>query len=246
MQIEAAVFREPQQPLTIETVDIDTPGPREVLIRTVAAGVCHSDLHYVHGLLPVPSPAILGHEPAGIVEAVGSDVTAVAPGDHVVACTSLFCGACAQCIQGHPHLCVDRGSTQRSTEEAARLSKDGEALHQFVDLAAFAEKMLLHERAVVKIADDIPLDRAALLGCAVTTGVGAALNTAQVRPGSSVVVFGCGGVGISVIQGARIAGAAQIIAVDILDQARKAVAESTKRSTARPPHQPSSVADSPL
>jgi len=218
MQIDAAVFRTPQEPLAIETIDIDDPAPHEVVIRTAAAGVCHSDLHYVQGLLPVPAPAVLGHEPAGVVEAVGSAVTSVAPGDHVVACTSVFCGACAQCLQGRPHLCTDRGASRRSDEEPARLSQDGEALHQFVDLAAFAEKMLLHERAVVKIPDDVPLDRAALLGCAVTTGVGAALNTAQVTPGSSVVVFGCGGVGISIIQGARIAGAAQIIAVDVFDQ----------------------------
>lgn len=217
MKIKAALFREPNKPLVIEEVEIDRPGPREVLVRTVASGVCHSDLHYVHGLLPLKTPAILGHEPAGIVEAVGSAVTSVKPGDHVIACTSIYCGNCTQCLYGRPHLCVNRGECQRSVNEPPRLSQNGAPIHQFVDLAAFAEQMLLHERAVIKIEDDIPLDRAALLGCSVTTGVGAALNTAQVAPGSTVAVFGAGGVGISVIQGARIAGSRQIIAIDLLD-----------------------------
>src|SRR5712664_951233 len=215
MRIKAAIFREPIQPLTVEEVEVDEPGPHEILVRTVASGVCHSDLHCVHGLLPTRTPAILGHEPAGVVEAVGSAVTSVRAGDHVIACTSIYCGNCVQCLCGRPHLCINRAACQRARGEKPRLSQKGAAIQQFADLAAFAEKMLLHERAVIKIADDIPLDRAALLGCAVTTGVGAALNTAQVAPGSTVAVFGAGGVGISVIQGARIAGARQIIAVDI-------------------------------
>ncbi|HLK87727.1 MAG TPA: Zn-dependent alcohol dehydrogenase [Candidatus Binataceae bacterium] len=216
MKIQAAVFRAPKAPLTIEEIEIDDPAPHEVLVRTVASGVCHSDLHYVHGLLPLKPPAILGHEPAGIVEGVGRDVTSVAPGDHVIACTSLYCGNCAQCIAGRPHLCADRAACQRAPGARPRLSQNGAPLHQFVDLAAFAEKMLLHERAVLKVENDIPLECGALLGCAVTTGVGAALNTAQVAPGSTVAVFGAGGVGLSVIQGARIAGARRIIAVDLL------------------------------
>src|SRR5713226_165846 len=214
MRIKAAIFRAPNQPLTVEEVEVDEPGPYEVLVRTVASGVCHSDLHCVHGSLPTRAPAILGHEPAGVVEAVGSGVTSVKAGDHVIACTSIYCGNCVQCLYGRPHLCVNRAACQRARGEKPRLSQKGSPIQQFADLAAFAEKMLLHERAVIKIANDIPLDRAALLGCAVTTGVGAALNTAQVAPGSTVAVFGCGGVGISVIQGARIAGARKIIAVD--------------------------------
>ena len=217
MRIKAAIFRAPNQPLTMEEVEVDEPGPYEVLVRTVASGVCHSDLHCVHGSLPTRPPAILGHEPAGVVEAVGSGVTSVKAGDHVIACTSIYCGNCVQCLCGRPHLCVNRAACQRPRGEKPRLSQKGAAIQQFADLAAFAEKMLLHERAVIKIANDIPLDRAALLGCAVTTGVGAALNTAQVAPGSSVAVFGTGGVGTSIIQGARIAGARQIIAVDVLD-----------------------------
>jgi S-(hydroxymethyl)glutathione dehydrogenase/alcohol dehydrogenase len=217
MQIQAALFRTLDQPLTLETVDIDAPGPHEVLVRTVASGVCHSDLHALHGTLPTRTPAILGHEPAGIIEAVGDEVTTVTPGDHVIACTSMYCGSCTQCVLGRPHLCTNRYACLRPKGARPRLSQNGNAVEQFADLGSFAEKMLLHERAVVKIGEDIPLDRAALVGCAVTTGVGAALNTAQVTPGSSVAVFGAGGVGISVIQGARIAGARQIIAVDLLD-----------------------------
>ncbi|MFT4584233.1 MAG: S-(hydroxymethyl)glutathione dehydrogenase/alcohol dehydrogenase [Gammaproteobacteria bacterium] len=217
MKIKAAVHRELNRPLSIEEVDVADPGPYEVLVKTVACGVCHSDLHALHGGIPSPTPAVLGHEPAGIVLQVGSQVRNVAPGDHVIACTSMFCGSCLQCVQGRPHLCLDRGACMRDEGEDPRLSQGADTIHQFADLGGFAEAMLLHYRAVVKIDKDIPLDRAALVGCAVTTGVGAALNTAQVTPGSSVVVFGTGGVGISVIQGARIAGARQIIAVDIRD-----------------------------
>lgn len=216
MKIKAAVFREIHQPLSIEDVDVGDPGPDEVLVKTVACGVCHSDLHALHGAIAAPRPTILGHEPAGRVLAVGSRVRNVAVGDHVIACTSLFCGECAQCVQGRPHLCTDRSFSQRTADAPPRLSRQGEAIHQFVDLAGFAEAMLLHHRAVVKIPRDIPLDRAALVGCGVTTGVGAALNTAQVTPGSSVAVFGAGGIGVSIIQGARLAGARQIIAVDLL------------------------------
>jgi S-(hydroxymethyl)glutathione dehydrogenase/alcohol dehydrogenase len=217
VQIKAAILRETNQPLIIEEVEIDEPGPREVLVRTVATGVCHSDLHCVRGALPTRTPAILGHEPAGVVEAVGAEVSALKEGDHIIACTSIYCGDCPQCLSGRPHLCVNRAACRRARGARPRLSQNGTPIDQFADLAAFAERMLVHERAVIKIADDIPLDRAALLGCAVTTGVGAALNTAEVRPGSSVAVFGTGGVGTSIIQGARIAGARQIIAVDLLD-----------------------------
>jgi len=217
MQVKAAVLRELNEPLSIEPIEVAEPGPEEVLVRTVACGVCHSDLHALHGAIAAPRPAVMGHEPAGIVERVGDRVRNVSAGDHVVACTSLFCGSCKLCVQGFPHLCSDRGACRRGPGEPPRLSRDGELIHQFADLAGFAEAMLLHHRAVVKIDKDIPLDRAALLGCAVTTGVGAALNTARVTPGSAVAVFGAGGVGTSVIQGARIAGARQIIAVDLLD-----------------------------
>ena len=213
--MKAAIFHGPHEPLTIEDVEIDAPMPREILVRTVASGVCHSDLHFVDGLYPMPAPAILGHEAAGIVEAVGEHVSYVKPGDHVIACLSVFCGACEQCMTGHPNRCTNLGN-QRAPSMPPKLSQSGTTVHQFANISGYAEKMLLHENAVVKIREDIPLDRAALIGCGVMTGVGAALNTAKVAPGSTVAVFGAGGVGLSAIQGARIAGARKIIAVDMV------------------------------
>jgi S-(hydroxymethyl)glutathione dehydrogenase/alcohol dehydrogenase len=158
---------------------------------------------------------VLGHEPAGIVEAVGDQVTHVVPGDHVIGCLSAFCGNCEFCLSGKPNLCGG-AATMRKPGEPPRLSKGAETINQFAHLSSFAEKMLVHENAVVKIRKDMPLDRAALIGCGVTTGLGAALNTAQVRAGSTCVVIGCGGVGLSAIQGCRIAGASRIIAVDTM------------------------------
>ncbi len=147
MQIKAALFREHHKPLSIESVEIDTPGPHEVLIQTVASGVCHSDLHALHGNLPVRLPAVLGHEPAGIVEAVGSEVRAVQAGDHVVACTSMYCGTCTQCLSGYLHLCSNRSACLRPKGSQPRLTQKGDAVAQFADLASFDEKMMLHERA---------------------------------------------------------------------------------------------------
>lgn len=211
--MKAAVMRAWKAPLEIEDVEISKPGPREVLVQTKATGVCHSDLHVIDGGLPLAPPVILGHEPAGIVEAVGSEVTAVRKGDPVIGCLSAFCGNCEFCATGRPNLCGGE-ATKRTEGDPPRLTKDGVEIAQFAHLSAFAEQMLVHENALVKVREDIPLDRAALIGCGVTTGVGAALNTAKVRPGSTCVVIGCGGVGLSAIQGCRIAGAARIIAVD--------------------------------
>ena len=211
--MKAAVLREVPGELVIEDVQIDAPGPREVLIRTAAAGCCHSDLHFMDGLYRTPIPAVVGHESAGIVERVGTDVTYVRPGDHVITCLSVFCGHCEFCISGRPHLCT-KVATRRPRDATPRLAQDGGPMHQFLDLSSFAEQMLVHEGAVVKVRDDMPLDRAALLGCGVLTGLGAVFNTAGVRPGETVVVIGCGGVGLSAVQGARIAGAGRIIAVD--------------------------------
>jgi len=211
--MKAAVMRAWKTPLEIEDVEISKPGPREVLLRTAASGVCHSDLHVIEAALPVPPPCILGHEPAGIVEQVGSAVRDFAPGDHVIGCLSAFCGNCEFCLSGRPNLCGGE-ACNRSADEAPRLAKGGEAIGQFAHLSSFAEQMLVHENAIVKIREDMPLDRAALIGCGVTTGLGAALNTAKVAPGSTAAVIGCGGVGLSAIQGCRIAGAANIIAID--------------------------------
>lgn len=214
--MKAAVFHGPHQPLSIEEVEIDQPMSQEVLVRVVASGVCHSDLHFVEGLYPFPAPAILGHEAAGIVEAVGDQVTYVQPGDHVISCLSLFCGHCEYCLSGRMQLCTKEGLT-RSRTDKPKLSQNGQPVMQFANLGAYAEKMLVHQNALVKITKEMPFDKAALIGCGVTTGVGAVLNTAQIEPGSSVAVFGAGGVGLAAIQGARIAGARQIIAVDMFE-----------------------------
>jgi len=222
--MKAAVLREINKPLVIEDIQYGNPGPREVLVRTVAAGVCHSDLHFQNGSYPYPLPAVLGHESAGIVEAVGSDVTYVKPGDHVITCLSAFCGHCESCLTGHMSLCQEP-ELQRGPSQPSRLAKDGSNIWQFLNLSSFAEYMLVHEHTIAKIRPDMPLDRAALIGCAVTTGVGAVIHTAKVEPGSTVAVIGCGGVGLSAINGAAIAGAARIIAVDMvpgkLELARK-------------------------
>ncbi|MBF6599427.1 MAG: Zn-dependent alcohol dehydrogenase [Dehalococcoidia bacterium] len=214
--MKAAIFHGPHEPLTIEQVDVDKPGPREVLVRTVASGVCHSDLHFVDGLYPYPAPAVLGHEAAGVVEEVGDQVTYVKPGDHVIACLSVFCGHCDMCVTGRTHLCRNP-ELRRGPGEAPRLSQGGSPVHQFLNISSYAERMLLHEHAIVRIREDMPLDRAALIGCGVTTGVGAVLNTARVPAGSTVAVFGAGGVGLAAIQGARIAGAGKVIAVDTVE-----------------------------
>ncbi len=202
--MKAAVFRARGAPLAIEEIEVGRPGPREVLVRTAAVGVCHSDLHVIDGAIPTPPPAVLGHEPAGIVEEVGAEVRHVAPGDRVIGCLSVFCGSCEYCATGRPYLCGGE-STMRGPGESPRLSGGGEPIGQFAHLGAFAERMLVHENALVKIRPEMPLDRAALIGCGVTTGLGAALNTARVRAGSTVAVIGCGGVGLAVIQGCRIA-----------------------------------------
>ena len=215
--MKAAVFHGPKMPLSIEDVELDKPQDREVLIKTVASGVCHSDLHFVDGLYPYAAPAVLGHEAAGIVEEVGRQVTYVKPGDHVICCLSVFCGTCARCMSGHPNLCSNKEATQRKPGDKPRISQKGQPVNQFLDISSYCEKMLLHENAVVKIREDLPLDRAALIGCGVTTGVGAVLNTAKIEPGSTVAVFGAGGVGLAAIQGARIAGARKIIAVDMFE-----------------------------
>src|SRR5499426_3506078 len=218
MEMKAAVFRKVHDPLTIESVEIDKPWGREVLVRTAATGVCHSDLHVVDGLgrWPLDRPIVLGHEGAGVVEAVGAEVTTVEPGDHVVACLSGFCGSCEQCLAGHPNLCVG-GSVTRAESAPPRLSQKGEPVRQFIGISSYAERMLLHENSIVKIDPDLPLDRAALVGCGVLTGVGAALRSAGLEAGQTVAVFGCGGVGLSIVQGARIGGARQIIGLDQFD-----------------------------
>src|SRR6476469_9858784 len=186
--MKAAVLHEVNQPLVIEDVSVPNPGPREVLIRTRVAGLCHSDLHFMEGLYPHPLPAVLGHESAGVVEKVGADVTYVKPGDHVVTCLSVFCGTCDNCTTGRTVLCTDT-TVKMLPGQSNRLSwARSEKLNQFLNLSSFAEQMLVHENAIVKIRKDMPLELAA--------------------------VIGCGGVGMAAINGAAIAGAGRIIAVD--------------------------------
>lgn len=212
--MNAAVMRANDAPMELEEVKIDKPGPGEVLVRTAASGICHSDLTVVEGRLPFPAPCILGHEPAGIVEQVGADVTDFAAGDHVIGCLNAWCGVCRFCTHGRPYLCPTQFEG-RDPEAAPRLTAaDGTPLGQFANLSSFAEQMLCPERSLVKIRDEMPLDRACLIGCGVTTGIGAVLNTVHVPAGSSVVILGCGGVGLAALQGARIIGAGRIIAVD--------------------------------
>jgi len=212
--VKAAVMRANKAPLELEEVRIDEPGPGEVLLRTAASGICHSDLHVIEGDLPVPPPCILGHEPAGIVEAVGAGVSGFAPGDHVIGCLTAWCGVCRFCTQGRPYLCPTQFAGRPPGAKPRLAGSNGAAIHQFANLSSFAERMLCPERSLVKIRDDMPLDRASLIGCGVTTGLGAVLNTVHVPAGASVVVIGCGGVGLAAIQGARIVGAGRIIAVD--------------------------------
>ena len=212
--MKAAVFEKAHQPLTIEDVDIRGPGPGEVLVQTAASGVCHSDLHFVDGAWAMPMPCVLGHEASGIVEKVGDGVTYVKKGDRVIMSFRPFCGSCYFCQRGEPHLCNDDSTTAASLN---RLTWKGNPIMQFANVGSFAETMLTVENAVVKIPEEMPMEEAALVGCGVMTGVGAALYTAKVQGGAIAAVIGCGGIGLNVIQGCRLAGAARIIAIDVMD-----------------------------
>ncbi len=211
--MKAAVLHAPRQPMTIEQISIDKPQRREVLVRTAAAGLCHSDLHFIEGAYPTPVPVVLGHESAGIVEAVGEDVTYVKPGDHVISCLSVFCGHCEFCLSGHLSICQDP-KVKLLPGVAKRLHWKGEHLNQFLNLSSFAEQMVVHEHALVKVREDMPLDLASLIGCSVITGYGAVVHTAKIEPGCTVAIFGAGGIGLATINAAAIAGAGRIIAID--------------------------------
>lgn len=218
---KAAILETPGQGLVIGDVDIADPGPHEVLIDTKACGLCHSDLHFIDGTYPHALPAVPGHEAAGVVKAVGSEVRSVSVGDHVVSCLSAFCGQCEFCVTGRLALCLG-GNTRRGKGEAPRITRSGgEMVNQMLNLSAFSEQMLIHENACVSINKDMPLDRAAVLGCAVTTGAGTIFNAAKVTPGETVVVVGCGGVGLAAINAAKIAGAGMVIAADPLPEKRE-------------------------
>jgi S-(hydroxymethyl)glutathione dehydrogenase/alcohol dehydrogenase len=218
--MKAAVFYGPHQPLVIEELDIQPPKKGEILVKIAASGLCATDLHFIEGFFPWPAPAVLGHEAAGVVEQVGDGVTAMEPGDHVILAIAPFCGVCRYCVAGKPYLCVEAGGTQAMKDGTTRLSlkKDGTPVFHFMGVSSFAEYAVVREIAAVKVRDDAPLDKLSLIGCGVTTGIGAAINTAGITPGKSVAVFGCGGVGLNIIQGANLAGASPIIAIDTLER----------------------------
>ncbi|WP_298192354.1 Zn-dependent alcohol dehydrogenase [Novosphingobium sp.] len=220
--MKAAILEAAGQPLVIDQLTVSKPGPHEVLIRTAACGLCHSDLHFIDGAYPHPMPCVAGHEAAGIVEEVGSEVRTVKKGDAVVTCLSAFCGHCEFCVTGRMSLCLG-GDTRRRPGEAPRLtrSSDGSLVNQMLNLSAFAEMMLIHEHACVAINPEMPLDRAAVIGCAVTTGAGTIFNACKVTPGETVAVIGCGGVGLATINAAKIAGAGRIIAADPMPEKRE-------------------------
>ncbi len=214
MKIQAAVLYQPGRKLSVEPLDLEPPRAGEVLVRVAAAGVCHSDLHVMQGKVREPLPAVLGHEGAGIIEAVGPDVASVRPGQPVILSWVRGCGACRQCAAGRIHLC-DEGITGGTLPAGgSRLSRNGETILHYGAVSCFATHAVLPETMVVPV-DAPDLEVAALVGCAVTTGVGAVLHTARVPSGASAAVVGCGGVGLSILQGLRLAGAVPIVAVDL-------------------------------
>ncbi|MFZ5652860.1 MAG: zinc-binding dehydrogenase [Pseudomonadota bacterium] len=217
MKIKAVVAHELNR-FAVEKVTLDPPKAGEVLVRMKATGVCHSDLSAINGTIPVPFPMVLGHEGAGVVEALGEGVTNVRPGDHVTLSFVPNCGDCFHCLRSEPYLCLRSNPDGKMMDGTTRVHLDGRDLNVMQFLGNMAEYAVVPAMCLVKIPDDVDFKAAALVGCGVTTGVGAALKTAQVKPGSTVAVFGAGGVGLSIIQGARIAGAARIFAVDLSEE----------------------------
>lgn len=213
--MKAAILTHAGQPMLLADVAVAAPASREVLVRMVAAGVCHSDLHIVDGDLPHLLPVILGHEAAGVVERVGAEVTAVKPGDHVILSLTFPCGYCGQCQGGHGNRCQNPDAP-RAIGAPARLLLDGQPVGQFLNIGAFAEQVLVHETGCVAIPKEMPLDRACLIGCGVATGFGAVVRSAKLEVGESIAIIGCGGVGLAAINGAVVAGASRIIAIDRL------------------------------
>lgn len=215
--MKAAVLYEANTPIRVEEVTLDEPQQQEVLVKMVATGVCHSDLHFMKGEMPAAMPVVMGHEGAGIVEKVGPGVTTLKPGDHVVMMVSFSCGNCRYCVEGRPTMCT-AGLAVMTTATlpisgTMRLHKGDQDLHHLFGLACFAEYTVVHERSAVKMRDDAPFEVVCLLGCGVSTGIGAATNTTGIRPGESIVIYGAGGVGLSAVMGAKLAGAGKLIAV---------------------------------
>lgn len=217
MKIRAAVLFEPHKRFEVLDLDLQDPGPGEVLVRIAAVGVCHSDWHLVSGATTHPMPVVAGHEGAGVVEALGLGVTSINSGDHVVLNWAPACGHCFYCIRNKPNLCqtwtgpIWAGTMLHGTP---RLILDGRPVFHYCGLAAFATHAVVPQQSCIVVRKDVPLPVAALVGCAVATGVGAAMYTGAVRPGDSVAVFGCGGVGLCILQGARLCGAQTLVAID--------------------------------
>lgn len=218
--MKAAVLYEVGQPLRVENVTLGEPEANEVLVKLVATGVCHTDLANIKGDAPAPLPIVLGHEGAGIVEKVGPGVTSLQPGDHVIMMVAYSCGKCSYCVSGRLTRCTEMlGYNMMGTlpSGAKRLRKGDQELSHFFCQSSFAEYAVVHERTAVKIREDAPLDVVCLLGCGTSTGIGAVLNTAGLRAGESIAIFGCGGVGLSAVMAAKLAGAGKLVAVDTLD-----------------------------
>ncbi len=218
MKTKAAVLYEAGQPAVIEEITLDPPQQGEILVRMEAAGVCHSDMHVRDGFIPEPLPIVLGHEGTGVVVEVGTGVSGLRPGDRVVLTLVPACGTCYFCRKGEPHMCSTSGKMASQgvlRDGTSRMHIGSRPLHHFNSVSCFSEYTVVPQEGAVKIAADVPLEVAALLGCAVVTGVGAVERTAQVRPGDSVAVIGCGGVGLNVIQAASLSGAYPVIAIDI-------------------------------
>jgi len=221
--MKAAVLRKLNSPIVVEGVDFEGPRDGEVLVRIAATGICHSCYHAVVGTVSVPRPIILGDEGAGVVEEVGAGVTLVQPGDHVILSWARSCGHCIYCTQGYPAVCLtaSRIKSGHMADGTTRYTSKGKPVYHFGGISSYAEYTVIAEESAIPIDKDIPLDKAALVGCSVTTGVCAVTNTAQVRPGSSVAVFGVGGIGLNVVQGSVIAGAERIIAIDLVESKLK-------------------------
>ncbi|MBI4082081.1 MAG: Zn-dependent alcohol dehydrogenase [Candidatus Lambdaproteobacteria bacterium] len=222
MRMKAAVLYEPRKPLVVEEVELDPPRAGEALVKMVATGVCHSDIHYYTGDQKRQLPVVLGHEGAGIVEKVGEGVTTVKPGDHVVLTFLPSCGKCHWCHTGQPNMC-DLGAKLRAgfmIDGTTRMhrAKDGLDLHHFLFVSTYAQYSIVPEASMVVVPDWLPLERLCLFGCGFTTGFGAATNAAHIRPGETVTIVGCGGLGLAAVQGAKLSGAGKIIAVDVHEE----------------------------
>lgn len=217
--MKAIVFRQPETPIEVADVDLAAPKAGEVRVKIAAAGVCHSDLHVKRGEWDAPAPLVMGHEGSGVVVELGEGVTSLAVGDHVVLSWVPPCGECRYCRSGHEARCQKVATVVAPKgvlfDGTSRLEQGGEPVHHYLGVSSFAEEVVVPASGAIKVRDDAPLDVVALVGCAVATGVGAVLNTAAVEPGSTVAVIGCGGVGLNVVQGAKLAGAERIVAIDV-------------------------------